>query len=63
MATGFGMTMTNILITYTLNATKTNIQSKKKPPLGRNGGERIGENRLNDSDKSRVKHYVRCLQE
>ena len=27
------------------------------------GGNSIGENRLNDSDKSRVKHYVRCLQE
>ena len=55
--------MTNTLITYTLNATKTNILSNKKPPLGRNGGERIGENRLNVSGKSRVKHYVRCLQE
>ena len=54
--------MTNIPITYTLNATKTNIQSNKKPPLG-HGGNSIGENRLNDSDKSRVKHYVRCLQE
>ena len=54
--------MTNILITYTLNATKTNIWSNKKPPLG-DGGNSIGENRLNDSDKSRVKHYVRCLQE
>ena len=63
MTIGFGMTMTNILITYTLNATKTNFWSKKKPPLGRNGGERIGENRLNVSGKSRVKHYVRCLQE
>ena len=54
--------MTNILIICTLNATKTNILSNKKPPLGRNGGERIGENRLNVSGKSRVKHYVRCLQ-
>ena len=54
--------MTNILITYTLNATKTNMKSNKKPPLG-HGGNSIGENRLNDSDKSRVKHYVRCLQE
>ena len=54
--------MMNILITYTLNATKTNIQSNKKPPLG-HGGNSIGENRLNDSDKSRVKQYVRCLQE
>ena len=34
----------------------------KKPPLGRTE-ETIGENRLNDSGKSRVKQYVRCLQE
>ena len=37
--------------------------ARKKPPLDSNGGERIGENRLNVSGKSRVKHYVRCLQE
>ena len=35
--------------------------ARKKPPIY--GGERIGENRLNVSGKSRVKHYVRCLQE
>ena len=28
----------NIRITYTLTATKTNIQGNKKPPLGKNGG-------------------------
>ena len=39
------------------------FRARKKPPLGRGGGERIGENRLNVSGKSRVKHYVRCLQE
>ena len=63
MTIGFGMTVTNTPIICTLNAMKTNIQSNKKPPLGKNGGNSIGENRLNVSGKSRVKHYVRCLQE
>ena len=40
------------------------LEQEKNPRLvGVSGGERIGENRLNVSGKSRVKHYVRCLQE
>ena len=40
------------------------FRARKNPRLvGASGGERIGENRLNVSGKSRVKHYVRCLQE
>ena len=44
-----------------IKCNKDKYLEQEKPPLG-HGGNSIGENRLNDSDKSRVKHYVRCLQ-